>query len=635
MIGRSTRDGTVGSVARPTPGDARIRLLIVATWYPSWDDPVAGRFVADQARALEATGRVAPTVVSFAPAGLIGSGRLRTRMARAVGDLAAAAIGEADDVFNTPGGPAAGPPMARLGIAGGRDPASGVLHAARARDRALLALADRWIGQTLPDLIHAHTVYPDGAAAATMAERLARPLLLTEHASFVQRLLVAPEIRARYLAAVARAHRLIVVSHVLADEIVAALPEVAAKVMVIPNAVDVDAFPVGEAAGRRPGELLFVGYRKESKGLDTLLRAFALVRRSRPATTLRLIGSAPTADIDAGWRRRAMELGIGDAVRFEPSADRPAVAAAMAEASLFVHPSPRETFGVVAVEALAAGLPVVATDSGGVTEILGAHPDRLGAVVPAGDTAALAAAIEAALDRRDFDPHVLRAAVMDRFAGERVARRLLEVYETALPGHGAEPAGPARRAARAPVGDTPPPPHPFAPASPFLVVVALDPDRARALAALDPAARARLILVTSGGQGTSAPDGLGGLVTADLRGRVQAIADAASLGPPGRGLRRLYRLVRHPLAIARRRGLLPGLERSLTIRGAAAVGEGVALALQLARSARPPGEEGEVVPELVCIDGVDYLAARSAVEAGRVRLAPGGLSWLGDRLASD
>ena len=617
-------------MARPTPGDTRLRLLIVATWYPSWDDPVAGRFVADQAGALGATGRVAPTVVSFAPAGLIGSGPLRARMAQVVGDLATAAIREADDVFNVAEPPAAGFPVARLGIAGGRDPVSGVLHAARARERALLALAGRWSGRTAPDVIHAHTVYPDGAAAATMAAHLARPLFLTEHASFVRRLLVAPEIRARYLAAVGQAQRLIVVSQVLADEIVAALPEVAAKVVVIPNAVDVDAFRVGEAAGRRPGELLFVGYRKESKGLDTLLRAFALVQRSRPTTTLRLIGSAPTAEIDAGWRRRAVELGIGEAVRFEPSADRPAVAAAMARASLFVHPSPRETFGVVAVEALAAGLPVVATDSGGVTEIMGAHPDDLGAVVPAGDAAALAAAIEAALDRRDFDPHALRAAVVDRFGGAGVARRLIEAYETAVPEHGSDRAG----AARAAVGGTPSPSRPRVPAGPFLVVVALDPDRAHALAALDPAARARLILVTSGGPGPRLPDGLGGLVTADLGGRVRAIADAASLGPPGGGLRRLHRLVRHPLAIARRRGLLPGLERSLTIRGAAAVAEGVTLARQLARTVGPQGEEGETVPELVCVDGVDYLAARSSVEAGLVRLAPGGLSWIDDRLTS-
>jgi len=622
-------------VASPTTDDARIRLLIVATWYPSWDDPVAGRFVADQAAALQASGRVAPTVVSFAPAGLIGGGRLRVRMAQTVGDLATAALSEADDVFNMSGAPAAGLPVARPGIAGGRDSATGVLYAARGRERALVALADRWAGGDrpdgiaprplpidLPDLIHAHTVYPDGAAAATMAERLGRPLFLTEHASFVQRLLLAPEIRARYVAAVARAQRLIVVSQVLADEVVADLPEVAAKVVVIPNAVDVDAFRVGEAAGRLPGELLFVGYRKESKGLDTLLRAFALVRRARPTTTLRLIGGSPTAAIETGWRRLAMELGVGEAVHFEPPGDRPAVAAAMARAALFVHPSPRETFGVVAVEALAAGLPVVATDSGGVTEIMGPHPDRLGAIVPVGDPEALAAAIEATLDRRHtLDPLALRAAVTARFGSAGVAGRLLDVYEAATP------ALLPRARQRAP-GIT------RVTGGPPLIVVALDPDRAHALAALGPAARARLILVTSAGPANGAPDGLAGLVTADLGGRVRAIADAASLGPPGGGLRRLRRIVRHPLAIARRRGLLPGLERSLTTSGAGAVREGVAIARRLARPQASSEGDADVVPELVCLDGVDYLAARSAVQAGLVRLAPGGLGWLGDRVGS-
>src|SRR5262249_39308405 len=152
------------------------------------------------------------------------------------------------------------------------------------------------------------------------------------------------------------------------------LPDAAAKIAVIPNAVDVDAFQLVGPGGRDPDELLFVGFRKASKGIERLLRAFALARTRRPALHLTLIGSAPTDREEAAWVARAAELGIADAVRFEPTAGRAAIASAMARAGLLVHPSPRETFGIVAAEALASGLPVVATRSGGVDEILAPDP---------------------------------------------------------------------------------------------------------------------------------------------------------------------------------------------------------------------------------------------------------------------
>ena len=151
---------------------------------------------------------------------------------------------------------------------------------------------------------------------------------------------------------------------------------------------------------RRTDELLFVGYRKASKGIENLLRAVAVARAARPTVTLRLLGRSPDEATEDGWRSLAASLGIADAVSFEEPVDRAGIADAMARASLFVHPSPRETFGVVAVEALASGTPVVATDSGGVTEILGPEPGRFGALVPADDPTALGHAIVETLERR-------------------------------------------------------------------------------------------------------------------------------------------------------------------------------------------------------------------------------------------
>ena len=592
-----------------------ITVLVVAGWYPSLLDPVAGRFVADQVEALAATGTVRPAVASFDPADLVGSGRLRADTAAAIRRRAGDAIRHHPDVF------AAGPgiPTARLPIAGGRDPSAGATHAAAARRAALEALADRWLSghETVvprPDVVHAHTVYPDGVAAAALARRLGCPLVVTEHASFVGRLIADPAVRVAYVETVHAAGRLIAVSRTLAAELVAALPEIGTRLEVVPNAVPLDAFRAAPRAERRADELVFVGYRKPSKGIDTLLEAVARVRHDRPTVTLRLIGSSPTEAIEAGWRRRIAELGLADAVRLEPVAERDGVAAALARASLFVHPSPRETFGVVAAEALAAGLPVVAADSGGVTEILGPEPERVGAVVPPDDPAALAAAILRTLERiESFDPDALRASVADRMAAGVVADRLRALYDGLLD------AGLERTRSRGPSAAEPLPPR--VAQRRVRVVVALDRGRAALLDALPADARAAVVLATSDGR-EALPAGLASVVEASLGNRIRNVADRAQIGAP-RGWRRVVRAARHPLAVARRRGWLPGLRGALAGDGLDAIRRATAVAAGLAGS--------ETRPELVCVDGVDYLAAEPLIAEGGADAAPGGLRWLGDR----
>ena len=284
-----------------------------------------------------------------------------------------------------------------------------------------------------PALIHAHTGYPDGAAAAHLSERVGCPLIVTEHSSMVARHLSNPIQREWYLRAIDRASRFVAVSETLASELRAALPERAEKIVVIPNAVRIDDFVIEPAEMRVADQLLFVGYLKETKGIATLLEAFARVRATRPAATLVLVGEAPTPELRSRWEALADQLGIAGAVRFAGALDRAGVATAMSAATLFVHPSPRETFGVVAVEALASGLPVVATDSGGVTEVLGSDPNKVGAVVPPGDADALARAILVTLERIDaFDPEQLRASVAARFGSRAVATRLLDLYREVL-----------------------------------------------------------------------------------------------------------------------------------------------------------------------------------------------------------
>jgi hypothetical protein len=368
------------------------------------------------------------------------------------------------------------------------------------------------------------------------------------------------------------------------------LPDAAHLVSVVPNAVDVAAFHAAPLAARAPEALLWVGSRRPSKGIEMLLRAFALVREARPRATLRLIGSAPHPADDEAWRDMAGRLGIRDAVAVEPVTDRAGVAAAMARASVFVHPSRRETFGVVAVEALAAGLPVVATGTA-VARILEPDVDALGAVVAIDDAPAFAAAILRVLARRtSFDPARLRAAVVGRFDAETVAGRLVDLYE-AHAGPSAARQGTAEKAPSLPS-------HAVARAP---LVLATNRERAAALVDLPPEVLAAAVIVAPA-SAAHALAGTGRRVVPIERARL-----ASRVGRPFRAVTRLAR---------------GGQGRTATQAALASLDA----AVEAGDGSRPP----EILP----IDGADAAIALAYASTHRAVPLPGGVAWLADRAAS-
>jgi glycosyltransferase involved in cell wall biosynthesis len=535
--------------------DQPIDVLVAASWFPAYDDAAAGRFVADQAEALLATGAARPFVLTFDGIRLSGGATQRGRQESVVVAATRAAASRIEPLFVAPArGVDPALPVARLAIAEGQTPASRATHAVAHREVVLRAVAERIAAAGGGrGVVHAHTVYPDGAAAASLADALGWPLLITEHSSFVERIVATPGQKDAYEAAVAKAFKVFAVSEMLAGELRAAFPSVADRFHVLPNAVPVSLFRAAPLEERRTDELLFVGYRKASKGIENLLRAVAVARAARPTVTLRLLGRSPDKPTEAGWRSLAASLGITDAVSFEEPVDRAGIADAMARASLFVHPSPRETFGVVAVEALASGTPVVATDSGGVTEILGPEPGRFGALVPADDPTAFGHAIVETLERRAlFDPVELRSAVEKRFGSSYVAERLLVEYREALadapPATSAMPAG---RAAPAAAGS--------------IVVVALDRERAALrLGPLPRALRGEITLLTTRQPSEAGPPDVGRVVEVDVdpTWRPKPDAPAATRRPGIAG--RLARLADDPIGtIERRLGRGSGSDASL------------------------------------------------------------------------
>ena len=205
-----------------------------------------------------------------------------------------------------------------------------------------------------------------------------------------------------------------------------------ARVITIRNGIEPPAAPADRAAIRRQLGVAadapvvgFVGRLSPDKGLPVLLEAAAALRLRRPRLQVVVIG-----DDERGGRRgrgpgeRVAEAGGDGAVRF--LGYRPDAADLSAGFDLQAVPSLAEPFGLVVLEAMARGVPLVATAAGGIPEIV--RPGRDGLLVPPGDAAALAGA----LDRLLADPELgvrLAAEASRRVRRDFPATGMLDAVE--------------------------------------------------------------------------------------------------------------------------------------------------------------------------------------------------------------
>ena len=600
-----------------------INVLVVARWYPSHDQPGRGIFVADQVAALAAIG--VRIIVVSPEATLIQSARDGELSGAATIMPWVEAVAARPSLAVPRGWGAGGVPIVRIpapiptGPGAGREPAEIAELQARALVPIGVALARSW----QIDIIHAHTGLPDGVSAAHHAERLGVPLVVTEHESGLLRRLESERARAAYRSLFGPRRRVVAVSAVLARQLTGLLGLTEADVAVIPNAVDVASFHVTGPDARDPNELLWVGSRQASKGMDELLGALRIARSEWPDLRLRMIGPARGEGEDDRLRALARELGVADAISLEPPADRIGVAAAMARAAVFVHPSPSETFGVVAVEALASGLPVAAAPSGGVDEILGTS-GVFGEVAGSAGAAELADAILRTLARRmAFDPARLRAHAESRYAAPAVAGRILDLYRSLLQD---EPVAGAATATRAVMPDRAVLPDMAVVLHRLPIVVGLRrPALVERLRDLPPAMRGALSVVTLVAATGTAEDKLLAATVfeadppADFRA---AQVRAGGPYPPRPLLIRIVRRLRHPI----RSRTLQELARSRLEMARTSQQDAVRAAMATVPS--------DVIVEILPMDADDVVIVGSLL-GDRVRLAPTTLRGLVDRWDAD
>lgn len=179
---------------------------------------------------------------------------------------------------------------------------------------------------------------------------------------------------------------------------------------------------------RVPGEsMVFVGRLVRRKGLHCLLTALVGLERRVPGWSLRVLGDGPERAV---LERMAQELGIGPRVHFCGQVGRPEVAAALDEADLGVFPSLVEPFGIVVIEAMAHGVPVVTSDRSGIARIF--TPGEHGWQADVEDPECFADSLVDALTSpsRPFRAAAALDLVRDRYTWDRVAAQIVRVYES-------------------------------------------------------------------------------------------------------------------------------------------------------------------------------------------------------------
>jgi glycogen(starch) synthase len=208
---------------------------------------------------------------------------------------------------------------------------------------------------------------------------------------------------------------------------------------VVPNGIDLASWHVDEAAAAAAraryasdgGPLIaYTGRLEYEKGVHTLLRAMPRLRRRHPGLRLVVAGAGTHA---AELRALATSLRLGRAVIFAGFLDADTLAALAAAAAAAVVPSIYEPFGMVALEASAAGTPLVVADTGGLREIV--DHGITGLRFAPGDVGALADAVTAVLSDEVLSRRLVRDArsVLARdYPWGRIAERTSTVYARAI-----------------------------------------------------------------------------------------------------------------------------------------------------------------------------------------------------------
>lgn len=305
---------------------------------------------------------------------------------------------------------------------------------------------DRLLPSLKPDVIHTHHPFLLGQTAAAKAEELGLPLIFTFHTRYRQYVHYFPfpqETVQEFLREAVdiwlgefmqKCHHIVVPSEStrrqLYDEY-----GVSAQISVIPTGVDLRPFEQADGSAIRAARgwgadrvLISVGRLAPEKNWETLLEAVARATPVHPELRLILIGEGPSKN---ELERQAQALGIASRVEFLGKVPFDDIPSYLKAADLFGFASTTETQGLVTMEAIAAGLPVVAVDAPGTRDVIRPQVDGL---LTENDSQALSQALCRLLEDENLYRHYQSAAIQRARDFDIIcqAQRLIEVYGQAI-----------------------------------------------------------------------------------------------------------------------------------------------------------------------------------------------------------
>lgn len=279
------------------------------------------------------------------------------------------------------------------------------------------------------DIIHAHSYLPAGMAAVLLGEKHNIPVVFTEHAS---ELLIAPleKKRQQILTKVVRkSSKIICVSKALQEALLKNIDFDVNKnkMEIIPNLVDGVFSPKKGCLDMKNYTFISVGNLVQSKRFDLTIDAFKRFIESYPKSKLIIIGDGPLRkDLESIVNK----LRLQEKIKFLGRVDRRTVAARMRDSSCFILPSDFETFGVVYLEAIASGIPVIATKNGGAEEIIN---DEVGCLVEKNNVNQLVVAMNYIYNNQVYYSSVrLNKYVKSIYGEDVIGAKLEKVYKSCI-----------------------------------------------------------------------------------------------------------------------------------------------------------------------------------------------------------
>jgi glycosyltransferase involved in cell wall biosynthesis len=281
-----------------------------------------------------------------------------------------------------------------------------------------------------PDIIHAHSRFLESILIAKKIKELfGIPYVITEHSSFHQRNIISKKEYIKYIGGVEQSESWIVVSESLGNVIVSNIDKSKLKLtktfQIVPNVVDPE-FRYVKNKEKENFVFLNIASLDDNKNHFLLLNSFKILTEQFPNVELRIGGNGI---LETELKMHAKKLELKN-VKFLGFLDRNQVKDEFINSDAFVLSSVVETFGVVVIESLAIGRPVIATKCGGPEFMVNSNN---GILVESNDISKLALAMRKMVDCcSSYNLEAISANCIDNYGSKVIGKRLVEIYSKAL-----------------------------------------------------------------------------------------------------------------------------------------------------------------------------------------------------------